>query len=132
MVSERKAPEAQDGATTEDALTQQEVEAALRKSLAEAYIEVFQAVSDINRLRILALIASNPDDYPCTDLEQYLSLSKSTISYHIKILSRAGLLQVRKDGRNYRYTLRRQIMEFFLPGFEEKLLNKSIPLEEME
>lgn len=105
------------------------VESALRKSMAEAHIDIFQAVSDINRLRILALIASNPDDYPCTGLEEYLALSKSTISYHVKILSRAGLIDVRKDGRNYRYTLRRQIVDYFLPGFEQKLLDNSIPLD---
>lgn len=113
----------------EDLETQEEVESALRKSMADAYTDVFQAVSDINRLKILALIASNPDDYPCTGLEEYLSLSKSTISYHVKILSRAGLIEVRKDGRNYRYTLRRQILDYFIPGLETKLVDNRIPLD---
>ena len=42
------------------------------------------------------------------ELEQTLPVSKPTISYHTKILQQAGLLSVRKEGRNYFYALRRE------------------------
>jgi hypothetical protein len=50
------------------------------------------------------------DELPCATLEQTLPVSKPTISYHTKILQQAGLLSVRKEGRNYFYALRRDVL----------------------
>ncbi len=50
------------------------------------------------------------DELPCAELEQTLPVSKPTISYHTKILQQAGLLSVRKEGRNYFYALRRDVL----------------------
>ena len=71
--------------------------------------EVFKALGDPVRWSIVAQIAA-VDELPCADLEQTLPVSKSTISYHTKILQQAGLLAVRKEGRNYYYTLRREVL----------------------
>lgn len=71
--------------------------------------EVFKALGDPVRWSIVAQIAA-VDELPCADLEQTLPVSKSTISYHTKILQQAGLLSVRKEGRNYYYTLRREVL----------------------
>jgi DNA-binding transcriptional ArsR family regulator len=40
-----------------------------------------------------------------------LPLSKPTISYHIKVLYHAGLIEVRKQGRHYFYRLRRETLD---------------------
>jgi len=88
-------------------------------SLEDAYQEVFRAVGDPTRLRILLLVAQEAE-YPCTRLESTLQISKSTVSYHVKILRDAGLISVRKDGRFYHYRLRREATDFFLPGFLER------------
>jgi ArsR family transcriptional regulator len=93
----------------------------LRRSTVDAYTEVFRALSEPTRIEILSLIASCDDEYPCTQLERVLPVTKSTISYHIKILSGAGLVQVRKEGRYYHYRVRRNVIDFFLPGFLEHL-----------
>jgi DNA-binding transcriptional ArsR family regulator len=74
-----------------------------------AATEVFKALGDPVRWSIVAQIAA-VDELPCADLEQTLPVSKPTISYHTKILQQAGLLSVRKEGRNYFYALRRDVL----------------------
>jgi DNA-binding transcriptional ArsR family regulator len=71
--------------------------------------EVFRALGDPVRWSIVAQIAA-VDELPCAELEQTLPVSKPTISYHTKILQQAGLLTVRKEGRNYFYALRREVL----------------------
>lgn len=84
------------------------------------FINVFNALADPIRLEIISRCAA-ADEYACTLLEEVLPVAKSTISYHIKILYHAGLLEVRKEGRFYHYRLKRDVIEEFLPGFLEKL-----------
>ncbi len=71
--------------------------------------EVFKALGDPVRWSIVAQVAA-VDELPCADLERTLPVSKPTISYHTKILQQAGLLAVRKEGRSYFYTLRRDVL----------------------
>jgi ArsR family transcriptional regulator, arsenate/arsenite/antimonite-responsive transcriptional repressor len=85
----------------------------------ESYVEVFRALAEPVRLEMLLMIARQ-DDYPCTALTSNLSLAKSTISYHIRIMRGAGLIEVQKDGRNFRYRVRREVVDHFLPGLLER------------
>lgn len=84
------------------------------------YAAVYAALSEPVRMEVIRLI-QGVDELPCTVLANTLPVSKSTISYHIKILYHAGLISVRKDGRNYHYTLRREIFESYVPGFLGRL-----------
>jgi DNA-binding transcriptional ArsR family regulator len=74
-----------------------------------ASAEIFKALGDPVRWSIIMQIAA-VDELPCADLERTLPVSKPTISYHTKILQQAGLLSVRKEGRNYFYALRRDML----------------------
>jgi DNA-binding transcriptional ArsR family regulator len=71
--------------------------------------EVFKALSDPIRWNIVQQIGQE-DEFACSLLEDTLPVSKTTISYHAKILTQAGLIDVRKRGRNYFYTLRREVL----------------------
>jgi DNA-binding transcriptional ArsR family regulator len=71
--------------------------------------EVFKALGDPIRWSIVTQMAAVPE-LPCLLLEDLLPVSKPTISYHTKILHHAGLISVRKEGRNYFYTLRRDVL----------------------
>jgi len=95
--------------------------ALMERSLIDAYLDVFKALSDLTRIEILVRVAQ-ADEYPCTALEQELSIGKSTISYHVKILRNAGLIAVRKDGRHYHYRLRADVVDYFVPGFLGRIL----------
>jgi DNA-binding transcriptional ArsR family regulator len=78
-------------------------------SLEKTASDVLKALGDPVRWSIIAQIAA-VDELPCADLEQTLPVSKPTISYHTKILQQAGLISVRKEGRNYFYALRRDVL----------------------
>src|SRR5277367_5206052 len=71
--------------------------------------EIFKALADPVRWDIVLQMAS-VDELACMTLENTLPVSKPTISYHTKILYHAGLITVRKSGRNYYYSLRRDVL----------------------
>jgi DNA-binding transcriptional ArsR family regulator len=71
--------------------------------------EVFKALGDPIRWSIVEQMAT-VDELACSRLEDTLPISKPTISYHMKILVQAGLVAVRKEGRNFHYTLRRDVL----------------------
>jgi DNA-binding transcriptional ArsR family regulator len=71
--------------------------------------EVFKALGDPIRWSIVQQMAAT-DELACSTLEDTLPISKPSISYHTKILSQAGLISTRKQGRNFFYTLRREVL----------------------
>jgi DNA-binding transcriptional ArsR family regulator len=83
----------------------------------DQFVEVFGALSEPIRVEILRMMAQRSDDLPCTLLDDVLPIAKSTISYHIQILRRAGLISVRKAGRNYFYELNTDVLRGYSPGF---------------
>jgi DNA-binding transcriptional ArsR family regulator len=74
-----------------------------------APVEVFKALGDPVRWNIVTQLAQ-ADEVACQALEAILPVSKPTISYHTRILSQAGLISVRKEGRNIFYSLRREVL----------------------
>jgi ArsR family transcriptional regulator len=59
---------------------------------------IFGALADPVRLRMLSLIAAEPEVCSCA-LEGPLEKSQPTISHHTRILAEAGLIQGEKRGR---------------------------------
>ena len=60
--------------------------------------QIFAALADPARLRMLSLIASEDEVCSCA-LEEPLGKSQPTISHHTRILSAAGLIVGEKRGR---------------------------------
>lgn len=87
----------------------------------DRYAAIFAALSEPVRLDILLRIAAGPE-LACTILDDTLRISKSTISYHIKILYQAGLIEVRKDGRGFFYRIRQDYVEATAPGLLDRML----------
>jgi DNA-binding transcriptional ArsR family regulator len=92
--------------------------------------EALKALSDPIRWSIIAQIAQ-VDELACLTLERTLPVSKPTISYHTKILHNAGLISTRKAGRNYYYSLRRDVLRDLLDGLWE-LAPRPRPVERPE
>jgi DNA-binding transcriptional ArsR family regulator len=80
--------------------------------------EIFRALSDPIRWSIIVQM-SKVDELACITLEDTLPVSKPTISYHTKTLQNAGLISTRKAGRNYYYSLRRDVLRDLLDGLRE-------------
>jgi ArsR family transcriptional regulator len=81
----------------------------------DRYVAVMKALSDPTRLEMIRLIAASPE-YACTSLERELPVSKSTISYHVKILSHADLLSVRREGKFFFYRLHKEVLDYYSPN----------------
>ena len=60
--------------------------------------QIFSALSDPVRLRMLSMIASESEVCSCA-LEEPLSKSQPTISHHTRILAEAGLIIGERRGR---------------------------------
>jgi len=95
----------------------------------ERYTEIFTAMGEPTRLQMVQMIDES-GEMPCTALVEKLGVAKSTVSYHIKILSHARLVSVRKQGRNYFYTLRRDVLDEAMPGIRSRLASAETPARE--
>tara|TARA_B100000609_G_C17221517_1_gene440403 strand:- start:7282 stop:8025 length:744 start_codon:yes stop_codon:yes gene_type:complete len=62
--------------------------------------EIFKALSDKTRLRILKILVSLPREEACLcELTEALQEPESNVSRHLKALRHSGLLQAEKEGR---------------------------------
>jgi ArsR family transcriptional regulator len=75
------------------------------KTYAE-YIPVFKAISDETRLRIIDMLSCG--EMCACDILEGLSISQSTLSYHMKNLTDSGLVNAERDGAWMRYTLNKE------------------------
>jgi ArsR family transcriptional regulator len=71
---------------------------ALSEGEAVDFAQLFSALADPARLRMLSLIASGDEVCSC-ELEQPLAKSQPTISHHTRILAEAGLIVGERRGR---------------------------------
>jgi len=63
-------------------------------------IESLAALAQESRLAIFRLLVKRgPEGFTPTQLGEKLNVSSPTLSFHLKELQRAGLLDVRRDGR---------------------------------
>jgi ArsR family transcriptional regulator len=69
----------------------------------EEIAAVFKALSDKRRIHILKLLQKG-ETCVCR-LQQYCDLGQSGLSYHLKVLSDAGLVCCRQDGKWSHYSL---------------------------
>ena len=79
----------------------------LTEAEAEGLEGLFGALADRNRVKILNMLMKQGCDAVCVcDLEPALGLSQPTVSYHLKKLVDAGLLEREKRGTYAYYSLR--------------------------
>lgn len=72
---------------------------ALSESDAEELASTLKALADPVRLRVLSLIAAQPEAEACVcHLTSPIGLSQPTMSHHLKLLHGAGLLEREKRG----------------------------------
>ncbi len=67
--------------------------------------EVFKALGDPTRLRIVRMLARNGETCVCKIVED-LEMNQPAVSHHMGKLKQAGLLNARKDGQWIHYSLK--------------------------
>ncbi|MGV8854073.1 MAG: ArsR/SmtB family transcription factor [Devosia sp.] len=67
-------------------------------------LDVFTALSQATRLHAFRLvIAHEPDGLPAGDIARQLDVPQNTMSTHLAILNRAGLIAAERQGRSIVY-----------------------------
>lgn len=83
----------------------------LSKAQAVELETLFKALADRHRVRILNLLASADEPVCVCALMPALGLAQATVSYHLKLLVDAGLLERERRGRYSYYALADDALE---------------------
>jgi ArsR family transcriptional regulator len=79
---------------------------ALGAEAAQEKAQLFKALADPNRLRLLSIVKAADGGEACVcDLTEPLALGQPTVSHHLRILVDAGLLRREKRGTWAYYSL---------------------------
>jgi DNA-binding transcriptional ArsR family regulator len=69
-------------------------------------VEVLKAFADINRMKIVRVLAANPDESVCvSDLAKMLGISQPAISQHIRVLKGVDVLTPKRVGNMTYYSI---------------------------
>jgi ArsR family transcriptional regulator len=78
---------------------------------AQTLAAVFKALADPHRVRIVNLLANSPEAVCVCDFMPQLGLAQGTVSFHLKKLLAAGLLEREQRGTWAYYSLKRDALE---------------------
>jgi DNA-binding transcriptional ArsR family regulator len=89
----------------------------LDQQTAEQVAELFGALSDVSRVRLIFVLAQ--EELNVGSLAQRVGLSKSAVSHHLRGLRQMRLVRWRKVGRQVFYALSDEhIAELFMRGLD--------------
>ena len=74
---------------------------------------ITKALADPRRYELLKRIAS-ADEVACSDMRCHFPISAATLSHHLKELSNAGLIDLRKEAKFVHMKLRRKVWKEYL------------------
>jgi ArsR family transcriptional regulator, arsenate/arsenite/antimonite-responsive transcriptional repressor len=84
---------------------------ALSDEEAEATAELFKALGDPARVRLVNLLAQGGDEVCMCDLIEPVGLTQPTVSHHMKKLVDAGLVEREQRGKWAFFSLKRDAVE---------------------
>ncbi|MEC9488277.1 MAG: metalloregulator ArsR/SmtB family transcription factor [Halanaerobium sp.] len=76
----------------------------MKESLYQARAEVAKALAHATRLQIIDILAEG--GHCVCELTELLGISQSSVSKHLGVLKKAGVVDSEKDGLNVNYSLR--------------------------
>ena len=86
------------------------------------------AISDPTRRRILKALREDKDNVAgkktslcASDIEERVKLSQPTISHHMRILEKAGLIEVKKQGHWRRYRRNEKLIAELMRNLKKQL-----------
>jgi ArsR family transcriptional regulator len=83
---------------------------------------VFKALGDPTRLKLIRLLASNMEDRLCViDLAQKLHVTQPAASQHLKVLKNIGVLYSKREGNRVFYYIDTEALKTFKTRFDDLL-----------
>ena len=84
------------------------------------FCEIFKALGDPTRLKIIRLLASNPERSLCVGaLAQRLGITQPAVSQHLKVLKNVGIVNPNRDGFRVHYTINFETLAEFKNNWDE-------------
>ncbi|MCX6726220.1 MAG: metalloregulator ArsR/SmtB family transcription factor [Candidatus Shapirobacteria bacterium] len=74
--------------------------------------KIFKALADINRRKILTLLKN--DDSNVSNIVKKLDIGQPTVSSHLAVLRKAGLVEVTVKSKERIYKLKREVFNSFI------------------
>ncbi len=94
--------------------------AGIDEAVAAQMAELFSALADSSRVRIVALLAES--ELNVGELAEMVGLTQSAVSHHLRLLRQMRLVRARKAGRHVFYRLDDEhISDLFRRGLEHVL-----------
>lgn len=92
--------------------------------------EVFKALGDPTRLRIIRMLASKMEDNLCViDLAKKLGITQPAVSQHIKVLKSIDILKPNRKGFRIHYSIDADVLNTYKKDIDElfKMAFKKCP-----
>jgi ArsR family transcriptional regulator, arsenate/arsenite/antimonite-responsive transcriptional repressor len=93
---------------------------ALSKKDATVTARVFKALADPHRVRIVNLLATDPEPVCVCDITSHIGLAQATTSFHLKKLVDAGLVEREQRGTWAYYSIKSDVLSHLRTVFETK------------
>lgn len=85
----------------------------------EQRITILKALADPRRMEIIERLSAQEGCSACADIRECLPISAPTLSHHLKELETAGLIEIAREGKFARLTLRRELWNAFLKDLQK-------------
>jgi DNA-binding transcriptional ArsR family regulator len=72
------------------------------------HVEAFKALSHLSRLQIFFHLVCTGGEVPAGEIQEALGIAGPTLSHHLELLRRAGVITRRREGRFIHYAVRRE------------------------
>ena len=72
------------------------------------HAEALKALSHLSRLQIFFHLVRTGGEIPAGEIQEALGIAGPTLSHHLELLRRAGVITRRREGRFIHYAVRRE------------------------
>ena len=76
----------------------------------EAHAEAFRALAHLTRLWVFFFLVRARREVPAGEIQEAMEVPWPTLSHHLDLLRRAGLIQSRKEERYVYYSVKREMV----------------------
>ncbi|MFC6324148.1 ArsR/SmtB family transcription factor [Companilactobacillus baiquanensis] len=84
-------------------------------------IAVFKALADPVRLEIIQYLKQSDHEVSCGEVGRKIDISKTSGSYHFKLLQVAGLINARKEAREKYVSLNQATFDKYVTNFYKNI-----------
>ncbi|MBM4404984.1 MAG: winged helix-turn-helix transcriptional regulator [Chloroflexi bacterium] len=79
--------------------------------LKEEHVEAFKALAHETRMRVFVHLVRADREAPAGEIQETLGVPGPTLSHHLDLLRRAGLIQSRQEERYIYYSVKRETVQ---------------------